>query len=168
MLVDSLMSNEALIYEESKNRLIAMPSSQFKEGYTPGNGKKVEKSLVAFKGKNKQKADNEGTEKRIKCYYCHKLGHKGADCWKKQKKEKTGSSEKTGDSTASSENSKGGKNTEKALVASGSSHVSSAPRWKRDTGATAHMCDNLGEFIGFSESDNVVMVGGNIPLSSKG
>ena len=30
------------------------------------------------------------------------------------------------------------------------------------------MCDNLGEFDEFSESDNVVIVGGNIPLKVKG
>ena len=115
MLVDTIMNNQQLTYEDSKNRLIAMPSSQFKEGFVNGNENgnggngnggvsngssfypdlEVEKVMVAnaaaertSHSKSKSKQSHKVTTNRPTCHFCHKVGHKEADCWHKQRKDK--------------------------------------------------------------------------------
>ena len=106
------------------------------------------------------------------CGYCHKNGHKTVDCRKLKKAEKekkTALIALAGNASASGTESTVGH----AFIANASTEVceSNIPlhsQWKIDTGATAHMCDNLAEFRDFSESDDTVIVGGNIPLQVKG
>lgn len=96
----------------------AMPSSQMKEGATSGGAEVTgEKAMIVSSkgGKDAAAKDAKDTKWRLKCYYCHKPGHKGLDCWKRQKKEAKKEAKKA------SKDNEGEKSDSKALVvASGS------------------------------------------------
>ena len=128
MLVDSLMNDKALTYEDSKNRLLATPSSQIRErinlgditgGVTEsvGNAAMVAEGPQQSRKRSRNDTGSSGAE-RVECFYCHKTGHKKNECWKRKaalvdKLEKDKSEENAKGSGSGSSSGK----TEKALVA---------------------------------------------------
>ena len=90
LLMDTLMSNDRLTYEDAKRHIINLPSSQYKEGFNHNGG---DKAMVVAVGKRKPNAKGT-TEKVISkppdntsyskpsyhCYYSKKRGHKISEC----------------------------------------------------------------------------------------
>ena len=196
LLVDTLMSNDRLTYEDAKRHIINLPSSQYKEGFNHnGVSANGEKAMVVAVGKRKPNAKGT-TEKVISkpsdntsyskpsyhCYHCKKRGHKISECRirKKEMADKEKSSEKA--------DGKADKKKQTALVTSAGTPnasasvpemvrpdsnddilLSSQTQWKIDTCATAHMCNDLDKYHEFIPNCKaIVTVGDNIPLEAIG
>ena len=113
LLVDNLMSNQQLTYEDCKNHLCTLPSSQYKERNSGKdenvrNGSMiVEKAMVASnvtpsitptmketnsrRKQGRKQGDDplrgiDKSDARIakRCFHCHKLGHNLDECWWKK------------------------------------------------------------------------------------
>ena len=167
LLVDNLMSNQELTYEDAKNHLCTLPSSQFKEGFVhasntgtgaanggTGNSKTDTAMVVAGsqsrheskrsqrENKRSNKRSKPSTSNASKCYFCQKIEHRIAECRKRKAAEKA---ERKGKDGEGKKDKKQKKESDQALVATSSAPVRSTD-WKLDTCATAHMCNDLGKF----------------------
>ena len=180
-LVDNLMSNQALSYEDVKNHLCTLPSKELKEGFVDGfdNGGgsittggatatvKVDKAMIAGAGVSEPRCKRLRAKNAavmtpraltmLRCHFCHNIGHLIRDCRKRKFAER-----QRGNTTTT------GTGAGVVLVATASamplSNVCTPCQWKLDTCATAHMCDTLEQFTPLSMSDGVVTVGSDIPL----
>lgn len=105
----------------------------------------------AFMGVSKNHYRNHTNSKKKfsgSCNYCHRIGHKFADCRDRERESKAKES-KPKDSSNHSHHSKSGKakTTDAMLVIAGSAeNRNESNRWCLDSGATMHMCRDPGQF----------------------
>ena len=114
-------------------------------------------------------------QKNYKCNYCHKLGHKAADCWKKGNKKQSSSNVEEAFTAVMISKTDSIKEeilrkaeyirqknpvdsvaiNEKASIAIAMNvQPTSNNDWCLDSGATSHMCHDRGKFVNFSLVEN--------------
>ena len=89
LLVDNLMYNTELSYKHTKNRLIHLPCSQFRERFKPARTSDsaaagIEKAMVVVGPPQLRMRNRESGTERVECFYCHKVRHKIVECRKRK------------------------------------------------------------------------------------
>lgn len=191
---DSLPTPEVLkvkLLEEATSRQNSIVSQseqealQIQHGNNKWNGKKNQRIMESQKhgpgkpDKNKGKwnkiNDKEiklNKSKGIECFYCHKLGHRAAQCLKKkndiQKAQLTHHEEANSDAEALVVYTD---NQEEILTTNFNfnTNFESSDRWCLDSGATSHMCCDKNSFVSLNPvQKQVVKLANNESADIKG
>lgn len=104
---------------------------------------------VEFSKQNNHKYGN-----KYKCHYCHKIGHKASECWKRNDDRKQNTeyanrrqSASHAEETLLTTNEQSIKTVECAMSVDIQTSKCKDTRWCLDSGATAHMCHDESSFI---------------------